>query len=236
VARQVEFAIVIATVARLLIPLLMLRWPLPGVLLSIAADLADWNFLNIQTAEANAYYQNWDRIMDMWFWIVSIPMVLKWEDALSRFIAFAFLGFRLIGQALFFLTQDRSFLFFFPNFYDNFLVLYLGYVQIFKRTRLIESPLDALVIAPFLLVPKVIHEYFLHFLQLQPWERFDIGNLLGLAGIRSDLVNVVLWGGLFYVLPFLAVFLYFRWKFRNSGAEWSKGRRRDPEVELLQKF
>ena len=101
--------------------------------------------------------------MDMYFWIVSIPTVMKWEDARSRFIAFAFLGYRMVGQLLFFLTQNRSFLFFFPNFYDNFLVLYLGYVLIFKRSRLIESSLDALVIAPCLLIPKIIHEYFAHF-------------------------------------------------------------------------
>jgi hypothetical protein len=218
----VEFAL--ATAVRMLVPLLMLRWPLPGVLLSMIVDVYDWNFINIQTAEADAFYQNWDRLMDMYFWFVSVPMVLKWEDARSRSIAFAFLGFRMIGQVLFFITQNRSFLFFFPNFYDNFLVLYLGYVLIFKRTRLIESSLDALVIGPALLIPKIIHEYFLHFLQIQPWERFDIGNLLGFTGNVSYFVNYGFWSGLFYFVPILSVFFYLLWRLRNSGGDWSNGR------------
>lgn len=212
---------VIATAVRVLVPLLMLRWPLPGVLLSIFVDVSDFVFVNTQTPEAYAFYQNWDRAMDAWFYIVSVPMVLKWKDAQARSIAFAFLGYRTLGQVLFFLTQSRSFLFFFGNFYDNFLVLYLGYGLLFKRSRLIDSYLDVVMIGIFLLIPKLIHEYFLHFLQLQPWERYDIGGMLGLAGTASDAVGVGFWSVLFYVLPFLALFLYFRWKFRSSSSDWS---------------
>jgi len=203
----------------------MFRWPLAGVLLSMLADVSDFAFLNTQTPEAYAFYQTWDRAMDVWFYVVSVPMVMKWKDATSRSIAFAFLGYRMVGQVLFFFTQNRSFLFFFPNFYDNFLVIYLGYVSIFKRTRLLDSPLDALVIAPLLLIPKIIHEYFLHFLELQPWERYDIASLLGVAGTASYVVNIGFWSVLFYVLPFLAVFFYFRWKLRNSSGDWSSGHR-----------
>ncbi len=216
---------VIATAVRLLVPLLMFRWPLAGVLLSMLADVSDFAFLNTQTPEAYLFYQTWDRAMDVWFYIVSVPMVVKWKDPRSRTIAFVFLGYRMVGQVLFFLTQNRSFLFLFPNFYDNFLVIYLGYVLIFKRTRLIDSPLDTLVIAPFLLIPKVIHEYFLHFLELQPWQRYDVASLLGFAGTMAYVVNIGFWSVLFYVLPFLAVFFYFRWKLRNSSGDWSTGRR-----------
>lgn len=214
-ARQVEY--VIATAVRVLVPLLMFRWPLAGVLLSMLTDVSDFAFLNTQTPEAYAFYQSWDRALDLYFYLVSIPMVMKWKDASSRSIAFAFLGYRMIGQVLFFLAQSRRFLFFFPNFYDNFLVIYLGYVLIFKRSRLIDSPVDVLVIGPLLLIPKIVHEYFLHFLELQPWERYDVGSFLGLAGMASYVVNISVWSTLFYVLPFLGVFLYFRWKFRNTA-------------------
>jgi hypothetical protein len=94
---------VIATTVRLLVPLLMFRWPLPGVLLSMLADVSDFAFLNTGTPEAYAFYQTWDRALDLWFYVVSIPMVMKWKDPTSRSIAFAFLGYRMIGQVLFFL-------------------------------------------------------------------------------------------------------------------------------------
>jgi len=146
--------------------------------LSIFADVYDWSLFNIQTPEANAVYQSWDRLMDMYFWVITIFVVWKWEDTRSRTIAFALLGFRVVGQLIFFVTQERRFLFYFPNFYDNFLVVYMGFVLIFKRTRLIDAPLDAFVLIVFLGIPKIVHEYFLHYLQLQPWERYPIGNLL----------------------------------------------------------
>ena len=215
---------VLPTALRLLVPLLMLRWPLPGLLLSISVDMYDWDFFDIRTPEDNAVYQNWDRIMDMYFQLVAVLMVRKWKDARSRVIAYALLGFRLVGYLLFFLTQDRKFLFFFPNFYDNFLVIYLGYVFVFKRIRLIDAPMDAIVIAVFLLIPKIIHEYFLHYLQIQPWERYDIASIFGLTGMVSYLVNSSFWGGLFYVLPFLALFLYFRWRLGDSVGDWSSAR------------
>ena len=101
------------------------------------------------------------------------------------------------------------------------MVVYLGYVFIFKRVRLITAPLDAVVIAVFLLIPKIVHEYFLHHLQAQPWERYDVGDMVGLAGTVSYLVNYSFWGGLFYVLPFLALYLYFRWRLRESAGDSS---------------
>jgi hypothetical protein len=213
--RRAEVEYVLATALRLATPLLMLRWPLPGLLLAIFVDVYDWNLIDVQTPEHNQFYQNWDRIMDVWFYVIAVLMVRKWQDVRSRNIAFAFFGFRMIGQILFFITQERKFLFFFPNFFDNFLVMYLGYVFIFKRTQFIESALDTVVVFTSLMIPKIIHEYFLHFLELQPWETSDVGGFLGLAGTTSYLINYFFWGAVFYVLPFLAVFVYFRWKLRN---------------------
>jgi hypothetical protein len=117
---------------------------------------------------------------------------------------------------IFFLTQDRRFLFFFPNFFDNFLVMYLGYVRIFKRDILFETSLDALVILPLLIIPKTIHEYFLHYLQQQPWEIYNIARPLGITGVAEYPLNYLIWGGLFYILPFLAVFLYARYRLQGS--------------------
>jgi hypothetical protein len=205
------------TTLRLLTPLAVLRWPLPGVLLSMFLDVIDWNFFTLKTPEDEEFYQTWDRIMDTYFWLVSLVMVRRWKDTGAISIAIAFFAFRMIGQTLFLLTQDRRYLFFSPNFFDNFLVIYLGYVLIFRRIRLIDSALDALVVFPALLIPKLIHEYFLHYLQTQPWERYNLGELLGLRGTAEYLVNYVTWGALFYLLPFLAVFLYFRYRLRNSG-------------------
>jgi hypothetical protein len=204
------------TVLRLLTPLLILRWQLTGLLLSMLLDVNDWNLLPLYTPEDHIRYQNWDRIMDMWIWLVALVMVRTWKDKASRNLAFGFFGFRMIGMIIFFLTQDRRFLFFFPNFFDNFLVMYLGYVRIFKRDILFETSLDALVILPLLIIPKTIHEYFLHYLQQQPWEIYNIARPLGITGVAEYPLNYLIWGGLFYILPFLAVFLYARYRLQGS--------------------
>lgn len=214
---------VVATALRVLAPLTVLRWPLPGVLLSMAIDVYDWNFFDITSYDDNSVYQNWDRVMDMYFWFVTLFMVRRWEDTTAKYLAFILFAFRMIGQILFFLTQDRSFLFFFPNFYDNFLVMYLGYVLIFKRTRLLTSIRDVVVVFSLLMIPKIIHEYFLHFLRQQPWEIYNVAEFLGVVGGMQYYVNYVIWSALFYFLPFLAVFLYFRWSLRHSGQERRMG-------------
>ena len=206
----------VLTTLRLLTPLLMLRWQLTGVLLAILLDVNDWNLFPFNTPEDHTLYQNWDRIMDMYMWLVALLIVRTWEDKISKNLAFGFLGFRIIGMILFFLTQDRSFLFFFPNFFDNFLVIYLGYVLIFKRGILFETALDVLVILSLLIIPKTIHEYFLHYLQQQPWERYNVAQLLGFTGAAEYPVNYLIWGGLFYFLPFLAVYLYVRCRLQRS--------------------
>ena len=59
-----------------------------------------------------------------------------------------------------------------------------------------------------IIVPKLIHEYFQHFLLHQPWELYDIGGWLGLSGVVQEYANYFSWGGLFYILP-LALFLLF---------------------------
>lgn len=204
------------TVLRLLTPLLMLRWQLTGVLLAILLDINDWNLLTLNTPEDHALYQNWDRVMDLWIWLVALVIVRTWKDKASRSLAFGFFGFRMIGMVIFFLIQDRRFLFYFPNYFDNFLVMYLGYVRIFKRDILFETYLDALVILPLLIIPKTIHEYFSHYLQRQPWELYNIARPFGITGVAEYPLNYLVWGGLFYFLPFLAVFLYARYKLQGS--------------------
>ena len=60
-----------------------------------------------------------------------------------------------------------------------------------------------------LIIPKMIHEYFQHFLTRQPWELYNVGDWMGLGGIAQEYVNYFAWGGLLYVVPLVGFLLLY---------------------------
>lgn len=58
-----------------------------------------------------------------------------------------------------------------------------------------------------LFIPKLIHEYFLHFLIRQPWELYNVGAWMGFEGVIQEYLNYFVWGGALYVVP-LVYFLF----------------------------
>lgn len=46
------------TIFRLLVPLLILRYPLIGILLAMGLDIIDWKLIDISNPEVLAAYQN----------------------------------------------------------------------------------------------------------------------------------------------------------------------------------
>ena len=168
----------------------------------------DWRFVNLHTPTDFTLYQNWDKAMDLYYWIFALVVTLKWKDVFAKKLAWSLFAYRLTGMVLFWITGNRIFLFIFPNIFENFFIFYLLFEFIFKKRVQISSFKIVATLIIILVIPKLIHEYFLHFLQKQPWEFYDIGKYLGFSGFLGEYTNYLSWGGLFYLLPILSGLIY----------------------------
>lgn len=200
--------IFIITTARLLVPLLILKFPIPGITLSILADLYDWQFYPVSNAVELGQYQAWDKALDLYYHLFILYIVFKFKDKIARKAAIFLFAYRIVGLALFTVTHNRQFLFFFPNFFENFVIFYLFYKLFSKEDILFKSKKTFFAILSVIAIPKIIHEYFQHFLVKQPWEIYDVGAYLQADGILREYINYLSWGALFYIVP-MGVLLYF---------------------------
>ena len=200
------------TLMRLLVPISMLRFPLGGMLASMYADIIDWNIIGVNSIQKNAIYQNWDKALDAYSFLFVVLIVRKWEDVWARKIALGFFVYRMVGDAIFWITGWRPILFYFPNVFENFVILCLIIFLITKKQRLDLDFIQKTVMLAILIVPKMIQEYFQHYLGRQPWELYSIGSKFGFHGTLLNLVDPILWVLLLYVLPMGGFLLYLRQK------------------------
>src|SRR5690554_3989273 len=111
-------SIIIAVVAvRLLLPLLILRFPLVGVLLCALVDVYDYHFIG-----GNGWYQHVDKLLDVYYLSFAAFTVLRWHDVIAKRIALWSYVYRIIGVALVILTDQRWLLVLFPNFFEPFFI------------------------------------------------------------------------------------------------------------------
>lgn len=202
----------IETIVRLFVPLSIFRWPLFGILISNLCDMYDWKFVQVKTAADLKLYQTWDKSMDLYYQSIIVLVILRFKDTIFKKTAIFLFLFRMIGDSLFFLTANRNFLLYFPNFFENFVIFYLLYKWITKNNILFSSKKRFLLVAAVIGIPKIIHEYFLHYLLIQPWEWLNFGNMMGLTGFFEEYMNYAAWGGMLYIIPFLLTLLYLKMK------------------------
>ncbi len=180
---------------RLLVPLLILRSPLLGILTTIFVDINDWHFIPVHSPGDDLLYQQWDKAMDLYTSLFILWILRSWRDIWARRVALLLFGYRLIGMIWFWATDWRPILFFFPNVFENFVVVCLLLFHLRKKNQLQLSARQKTSLLAILFIPKLIHEYFQHFLGRQPWELYDMGQWVG-------------WGGLLYLVPILGFVLY----------------------------
>lgn len=192
------------TVVRLLVPISILRWPLWGVLAAVVADMYDWKFVSVVTDQDLALYQAWDKGMDFYYWLFILWVVWKWKDIWAKRVAVGLFLFRMIGMGIFWLTQSRLMLFVFPNVFENFVIWCWVLFWLTRKQKLVLSKLQKIFMLLGIGIPKLLHEYFMHFLVKQPWEIYDVGVWLSFDGMVKEYANYIVWGGLFYLSPLVA--------------------------------
>jgi hypothetical protein len=148
---------------RLVVPLSILRWPLAGGLLSLVTDALDIILIQLLDLGGVGDYQRLDKYLDMYYLSLEAVVVQGWL-LLPRLTATMLFAYRVIGVALFEVTDVRLFLFAFPNLFENFFLFYLVVLQFFPDYVLTIRRLVSWL--GILLIPKMAQEYVIHYARL----------------------------------------------------------------------
>ena len=149
--------------SRILVPFVILRFPLTGALLAILADSLDVIILDLfnTTFHPSAPYHFFDKIFDIWYLFFEFLLVLKWKDKIARNTAAGLFIWRAIGFLAFIIFGYREAFFFAPNIFEFFFLACLiiwKYNSNFKFTW--KSTTIVLLIVG---IPNIIKEYIMHF-------------------------------------------------------------------------
>jgi hypothetical protein len=194
---DIVFWVVIA--ARILVPLSIPRFPLPGILAALIIDGVDQTIFQQFPSIALEGYQGYDKAFDIYYLTIAFISTLRnWtnRDAfqISRFLYF----WRLVGVALFELTNLRLLLLIFPNAFEYFFIFYEAYRLRWEPQKM--SRKVAIGAAIFIwVVIKLPKEYWLHIAQ------FDTTDLLKTEVFRVPVDTG--WGVIFQTSPVLCLAL-----------------------------
>jgi hypothetical protein len=175
---------------RLLVPLLIFRYPLPAIVACLVIDAADQTVFQRFTDLPLDGYQNYDKALDIFYLCLAYVATLRnWTHSTAFAIARFLLYYRLVGVLAFELGEgNRVLLLLFPNTFEYFFIFYEA-----VRTRWDPSRLSArfwlLSAAAIWVFVKLPQEYWIHVAQLdttdlvreRPW--VGVVMVLGVAGL-----------------------------------------------------
>ncbi len=150
-------------VLQLAVPLIILRFPLAGILASMLLDVLDTALVQLLGGQVPYPYDPVDKALDMYYLSVALVASRRW-DALPRRTSLALFLLRLVGVLLFEATWIRRLLVFFPNVFEMWFVFWAARNRFFPAFRLTPRRLAMVLVA--LAIPKLAHEYVLHWARL----------------------------------------------------------------------
>lgn len=176
---------------RIIVPLVILRFPLAGFLAAELVDKYDWKLLPLDEEADYEFYQYWDKLLDSWYLALAYAVSFRWKDGTARKLATVTFAERMVGVLIFSLSGDRRVLFLFPNVFDGLFVFFEVYRLLSREEILFRTKSTAGWVMAALVIPRWSREYFIHVAEDWPW------NLVTLVG---GAVDVRLWQAA-YLLP-----------------------------------
>lgn len=111
--------------ARLLVPLLIPRFPLPAIVAALVIDAADQSIFQKYTSLDLGGYQSYDKALDIYYLTIAYLSVIRnWTNGFAVEVARFLWYYRLVGVVLFELLEMRALLFVFPNTFEYFFIAY----------------------------------------------------------------------------------------------------------------
>ncbi|RMD67648.1 hypothetical protein D6817_00845 [Candidatus Pacearchaeota archaeon] len=162
----IGLGVAVVLLLRLIVPLSIFRWPFWGTIVSAIVDALDVVLVDFIGMGSFAHYHNLDKILDLYYLSFAFIVSLRWE-ALARNTSIVLYIYRLIGSLLFEITGARILLFIFPNMFEMFFWFEAWRQRYKPKWKLTKKRLAITLL--IMLIPKMIQEYILHFLELKPW-------------------------------------------------------------------
>lgn len=147
-------------------PLVIPKYPLPGVLASIAVDAADQSIFQLLPGTDPPGYQPFDKAFDVYSLSVTMLATLRnWQSRPAVEIARFLFYFRLLGVCSFELTGWRPMLLIFSNTFEYFFIFYEVARAWWSPVRLSTRSLLRAAVVIWIVV-KIPQEYALHVTRL----------------------------------------------------------------------
>ena len=160
---NVVFIAVIAV--RLLVPLLIPRFPLPAVVAALVLDAADQTVMAFFDAEPDNY-QQFDKALDVYYLTIAYLSTLRnWPDGFAFRISQFLWYYRLLGVAAFELTEVRGLLLIFPNTFEFFFIFYEIVRVCWEPANLPRKVVAGVAVSIWVFI-KLPQEFWVHVLQL----------------------------------------------------------------------
>lgn len=222
-ADMVVLGLVIA--ARLLLPLLIPWYPLPGILAALALDAVDQTIFQTFTRLPLDFYQSYDKALDIYYLSIAYLSTLRnWTNLFAFRVGRFLFYYRLAGVVLFELLEWRVLLFAFPNTFEYFFIWYEAFV-LWRDPRSLTRHAVAGTAAAIWIVIKLPQEFWLHI------ARLDLTDVLKTALFGAPPETT--WGHLFTALPGVFIGAVILAAGLLVGLVWLAGRRLPPLEQPL---
>jgi hypothetical protein len=170
-------SLVIIIGSRLLVPLLILRWPFWGSLACILADGGDTMVPEALGSDViEDQYHNVDKAFDTYYLAVQAFVASRWVDILARNTALVLFALRFAAVVVYEVTGWRGAFLVGPNVFELFFLWVAAGLTADPAYRIGSLSRLALILA-VLVPPKLLQEYVMHYMESQTWH-FVRDNLL----------------------------------------------------------
>jgi len=151
---------------RFLLPLLIFRYPLPGILIALVLDGIDQTIFQLFTDLPLDGYQSYDKALDIYYLTLAyISTFRNWTNKsafdISRFLFY----YRMVGTTLYEFLRAGIILLLFPNTFEYFFIFYEVVRLRWNPDRLVKKRL-VLVAAAIWVFIKLPQEYWIHIAKL----------------------------------------------------------------------
>jgi hypothetical protein len=151
--------------ARFLVPLFIIRFPLPAIVASLVLDGVDQTIFQSMGYDPPGY-QGYDKAMDVYYLAIAYLATLRnWTSRGAFAIGRGLYFYRLVGVVAFELSQWRPLLLIFPNTFEYFFIAYEALRLRWDPARL-STRTWALVAAAIWVFVKLPQEWWIHIAQL----------------------------------------------------------------------
>jgi hypothetical protein len=198
---------VIVVLLRIIVPLAIFRYPLPGIVAALLIDAADGGILEQFSNIDLEFYQSYDKALDIYYLSLAYIATLRnWPNLTAYSITRFLWYYRLVGTTLFELTGFRALLLIFPNVFEYFYI----YLEIAKtRWSMMRLTRYHLLVAAatIWIFVKLPQEYWIHIAQMDATD-FIKESILGmpLTATWIEALQENLW--VFPVLALIAGLAY----------------------------